>query len=80
MSLLSTPEIRAAVHRSVLCWLATTDANGQPNVSPKEIFALTDDEHIVAQSYRLYPTETTEASQVEAALRTYGVNRNPDTP
>ncbi|WP_118132614.1 pyridoxamine 5'-phosphate oxidase family protein [Oceanicella sp. SM1341] len=25
--------------RAVLCWLATTDASGQPSVSPKEIFA-----------------------------------------
>jgi hypothetical protein len=34
-------EIRDCVRRSVLCWLATADANGQPNVSPKEVFALT---------------------------------------
>ena len=33
-------EIRDRVRRSVLCWLATADANGQPNVSPKEVFAL----------------------------------------
>jgi predicted pyridoxine 5'-phosphate oxidase superfamily flavin-nucleotide-binding protein len=33
--------------RSVLCWLATADASGQPNVSPKEIYAVLDDEHIV---------------------------------
>lgn len=26
------------VQRSVLCWLATIDENGFPNVSPKEIF------------------------------------------
>ncbi|WP_138465567.1 pyridoxamine 5'-phosphate oxidase family protein [Poseidonocella sp. HB161398] len=25
--------------RAVLCWLATADAEGRPNVSPKEIFA-----------------------------------------
>jgi predicted pyridoxine 5'-phosphate oxidase superfamily flavin-nucleotide-binding protein len=31
----------------VLCWLATTDADGQPNVSPKEIFAAFDEEHVV---------------------------------
>ncbi|MBN8449344.1 MAG: pyridoxamine 5'-phosphate oxidase family protein [Candidatus Accumulibacter sp.] len=139
--------------RSVLCWLATADESGQPNVSPKEVFAVADDKHIVvaniaspgsaknihinskvclsfidvfaqkgfkvfgvasdvtpeaaeyfrwveplrmmagdrfpihsvfvvratavepiiAPSYRLYPSETTEASQVQAALRTYGV-------
>ncbi|MBN8499485.1 pyridoxamine 5'-phosphate oxidase family protein [Accumulibacter sp.] len=141
--------------RSVLCWLATADEGGQPNVSPKEVFAVVDDEHIVvaniaspgsaknihingkvclsfidvfaqkgfkvygvardvkpseteyfrwaeplrmmvgdrfpihsvflvratavepiiAPSYRLYPSETTEASQVQAALCTYGVRR-----
>ncbi len=27
------------VERSVLCWLATADAEGRPSVSPKEIFA-----------------------------------------
>ena len=27
------------INRSVLCWLATVDANGFPNVSPKEVFA-----------------------------------------
>lgn len=35
-----TDEIRLGVQRSVLCWLATVDAKGQPNVSPKEVFAL----------------------------------------
>jgi hypothetical protein len=33
-------------------------------------------EPIVAPSYRLYPSETTEASQVQAALCTYGVKRD----
>jgi predicted pyridoxine 5'-phosphate oxidase superfamily flavin-nucleotide-binding protein len=144
--------------RSVLCWLATADASGQPNVSPKEIYAVLDDEHIVvaniaspgsarnvranakvclsfidvfaqkgykvlglatealpadadyarwaeplrtmagerfpihsvfvvrasavepilAPSYRLYPAETSEAIQVESALRAYGVWRADD--
>lgn len=144
---------KAMAERSVLCWLATADESGQPNVSPKEVFAVADDQHIVvaniaspgsaknihinekvclsfidvfaqkgfkvfgvasdvtpeaaeyfrwveplrmmagdrfpihsvfvvratavepiiAPSYRLYPSETTEASQVQAALRTYGV-------
>jgi hypothetical protein len=137
----------------VLCWLATVDANGQPNVSPKEVWAIAGDQHvvvahiaspcsvrniaqspqvclsfvdvfvqkgfklsgvarevrandpefsawaaplqvmvgqrftiqsvlvirvtsvasIVAPSYRFYPDETTEQSQVESALETYGV-------
>ena len=38
-----TGEVRQAVDRSVLCWLATVDADGQPNVSPKEIFCAIDD-------------------------------------
>ena len=40
-------EIRDRVRRSVLCWLATADANGQPNVSPKEVFALVGDNRLV---------------------------------
>lgn len=28
------------LERSVLCWLATVDREGQPNVSPKEIFTV----------------------------------------
>ncbi len=149
--------IREAARRSVLCWLATVDAEGQPNVSPKEVWAVFDDQHvvvaniaspvsarniaqqpqvclsfvdvfvqkgfklagearevraadpefaawaapllavvgqrfvihsvlvmrvtavapIVAPSYRFYPAETTEASQVEAAMRAYGVLPDP---
>jgi predicted pyridoxine 5'-phosphate oxidase superfamily flavin-nucleotide-binding protein len=148
-------EVVDAAQRSVLCWFSTVDRDGQPNVSPKEIFAVFDDRHlvvaniaspttvrnialsakvcvgfvdvfvqkgfkvlgvarnlapsdptfatwaaplarlagprfpihsvivvqatavepIVAPSYRLYPSETTEQSQVAAALCTYGVVR-----
>jgi predicted pyridoxine 5'-phosphate oxidase superfamily flavin-nucleotide-binding protein len=148
-----TPEVLNAANRSVLCWLATVDEGGQPNVSPKEVFVAFDTEHllianiaspasvrnirsntlvcasfidvfaqkgfkvmgtarnvirpeadfarwaapleakagprfpvhsvivvtaravesILAPSYRLYPTETTEASQVASAMRAYGV-------
>ncbi len=32
---------------SVLCWLATADAKGQPNVSPKEIFSVVDAKQLV---------------------------------
>lgn len=42
-----TPDIQACAARSVLCWLATVDAAGQPNVSPKEIFAVFDARHLV---------------------------------
>lgn len=148
-----TTQVTELANRSVLCWLATVDATGQPNVSPKEIYAVLDSEHlvianiaspasarnieshalvcvsfidifvqkgfkvagvarnvgagesdfafwsaplalkagprfkiqsvfvikatscepIVAPSYRLYPKEATEESQVAAAMRTYGV-------
>lgn len=30
--------VREDIRNSVLCWLATVDAEGQPNVSPKQIF------------------------------------------
>ena len=156
--IIMTTEVRESVERSVLCWLATSDENGQPNVSPKEVFAVADDqslvvaniasprsarnikvnqkvclsfvdifvqkgfkiigtatevkpsdleysrwagpllkmvgdrypihsvlvvkailaEPIVAPSYRLYPAETTEESQIRSALRTYGVIQNKD--
>ena len=35
-------ETLVSARKSVLCWLATADAQGQPNVSPKEIFAIYD--------------------------------------
>jgi len=146
-------EVQEFARRSTLCWLATVDAAGQPNVSPKEMFAVLDARHLVianiaspasvrniaanprvcvsfidifaqkgfkvlglarnarrqepdyprwaapleamagprfpvhsvmvisatavepimAPSYRLYPKETTEESQIESAWRTYGV-------
>lgn len=148
-----TADIQEFARRSTLCWLATVDADGQPNVSPKEVFAVLDAQHlvianiaspgsirniavnprvcvsfidifaqkgfkvrglarnvrrqeadysrwaapleamagprfpihsvmvvaatavepIIAPSYRLYPKETTEASQIESAFRSYGV-------
>lgn len=42
-----TPHILEAMNASVLCWLATCDAQGQPNVSPKEVFAAVDAQHLV---------------------------------
>nr|WP_267965913.1 pyridoxamine 5'-phosphate oxidase family protein [Halomonas aerodenitrificans] len=42
-----TTEVREVAERSVLCWLATSDEAGQPNVSPKEIFAVLDDTTVV---------------------------------
>lgn len=46
MSLLSS-EVANAAKNSVLCWLATVDASGQPNVSPKEIYTVFDASHVV---------------------------------
>jgi predicted pyridoxine 5'-phosphate oxidase superfamily flavin-nucleotide-binding protein len=148
-----TSDVQDSATRSVLCWLATVDAVGQPSVSPKEVFAVFDANHLVianiasptsvrnveanplvcvsfidvfvqkgfkvlgtarnvkktesefsswsaplvakagprfpihsvlvvaarevepilAPSYRLYATETTEESQVATAMRAYGV-------
>lgn len=44
--MLDTPVLNA-MHTSVLCWLATCDAQGQPNVSPKEVFGAVDAHHLV---------------------------------
>lgn len=44
--MLDTPVLNA-LHTSVLCWLATCDAQGQPHVSPKEVFAAVDTHHLV---------------------------------
>ena len=43
---LRTDEIRKYIESSVLCWLATCSEN-YPSVSPKEIFALYDDNTII---------------------------------
>lgn len=43
---LSNELVEVAQH-SILCWLATVGPDGQPNVSPKEIYAVFDDTHIV---------------------------------
>ena len=42
-----TTSVCESARRSVLCWLATVDAQGQPNVSPKEVWAIADDRHVV---------------------------------
>ena len=35
-------DVKQSIKESVLCWLATTDENGVPNCSPKEVFTYTD--------------------------------------
>lgn len=42
-----TEDLLDYVDRSVLCWLATVDADGCPNVSPKEVFAAFDHQTLV---------------------------------
>jgi predicted pyridoxine 5'-phosphate oxidase superfamily flavin-nucleotide-binding protein len=44
---LLTSDVQRAAERSVLCWLATVDTAGQPNVTPKELFAVFDEAHVV---------------------------------
>lgn len=34
-----TKQVLESIDNSVLCWLATSDESGAPNVSPKEVFA-----------------------------------------
>lgn len=36
---MTTEEIRSDIRKAVLCWCATSSPTGEPNVSPKEIFA-----------------------------------------
>lgn len=43
-----TTEQRRLIDRSILCWLATASADGQPSVSPKEIFAICNDLILIA--------------------------------
>lgn len=42
-----TPEIAAEVDAAVLCWMATVDDAGRPNVSPKEMFRVHDDARLL---------------------------------
>ena len=41
-------EVKKYIDSSVLCWLATSDREGTPNVSPKEMFTWLGDKLIVA--------------------------------
>lgn len=40
-------EIKTYIDKCVLCWLATSSKENNPNVSPKEIFTYLDDENIL---------------------------------
>jgi predicted pyridoxine 5'-phosphate oxidase superfamily flavin-nucleotide-binding protein len=39
--------IRQSIDESVLCWLATASAEGEPNVSPKEMFVSVGDDTLL---------------------------------
>ena len=43
-----TSDIKKYISQSVLCWLATVDKTGTPNVSPKEIFDCHENKIILA--------------------------------
>lgn len=45
--MLLTPPVLRLLNESVLCWLATSSLDGQPSVSPKEIFAPFNDDSII---------------------------------
>ena len=42
-----TDEMIVRMDASVLCWLATADADGTPNVSPKEMFVRSGEDRII---------------------------------
>jgi hypothetical protein len=44
---LLTQEVLNSINESVLCWLATANENGEPNVSPKEMFIANGTNHIL---------------------------------
>jgi predicted pyridoxine 5'-phosphate oxidase superfamily flavin-nucleotide-binding protein len=60
--------VHAAAQRSVLCWLATVDAQGQPNVSPKEVWAIADDQHVVVADIASPVTARNIAQQPKVCL------------
>ncbi len=40
-------DVKQMIDACVLCWLATSCPDGQPNVSPKELFTYSEDDHII---------------------------------
>ncbi len=42
-----TNEVKNAIEKSILCWLATASKDNVPNVSPKEIFTFFEEEYII---------------------------------
>ena len=60
--------VREAARRSVLCWLATVDAEGQPNVSPKEVWTIADDQHVVVAHIASSSSARNVAQHLQACL------------
>ena len=63
-----TDAVHQAAQRSVLCWLATVDAHGQPNVSPKEVWVIADDRHVVVANIASPVTVRNIAQQPRVCL------------
>lgn len=42
-----TQEVKNSINESVLCWLATSDSDGFPNCSPKEVFTYHSDNRVL---------------------------------
>lgn len=63
-----TETVRDVARRSVLCWLATVDAQGQPNVSPKEVWAIADERHVVVANIASPVTARNIAQQAQVCL------------
>ncbi len=42
-----TKEVKASIDNSILCWLATVSRDAMPNVSPKQIFNIYQEEFII---------------------------------
>jgi predicted pyridoxine 5'-phosphate oxidase superfamily flavin-nucleotide-binding protein len=63
-----TDAVRDAAQRSVLCWLATVAPQGQPNVSPKEVWAISDAQHVVVANIASPITARNIASQPKVCL------------
>ncbi len=61
-------DVTEVAHNSVLCWLATVDAQGQPNVSPKEVWAIADDRHVVVANIASPMTVRNIAQQPQVCL------------
>lgn len=47
LNIMLSQKVLDAINRSVLCWLATSSAEGVPNVSPKEVFCAVSEKTII---------------------------------